>query len=157
AALGPTLREAARKAADEFTSCVGAFPKCTRDRQYLDELLLAAVSFAAGLARRQQERAARVGAAEQEREFNFKRIIQTQRASGIFKGGVQLLVLGGFSYALVNAVFGFKIMDETREMRHQYTSLAAALASALIGAFFKSWWTGLRIDQVDKRYKDALR
>src|SRR5438552_4184782 len=103
AALGPTLCAAARKAAEEFTTCVDSFPTGTRQRQYLQELLLAAVSFAAGLTRRQHERAQRIRTAEEERDFNFKRIIQTQRASGILKGGVQLLVLGGFAYYLVNA------------------------------------------------------
>src|SRR5262249_44606345 len=34
---------------------------------------------------------------------------------------------------------------------------ATALASSLIGSFFKAWYTGWRINQVDKRYKDALR
>lgn len=155
--LGPTLRAAARKAADEFTASVDRFPSGTRERQYVDELLLAAVSFAAGLARRQQERAQRVLAAEQERDFEFKRIVQTQRTSGVLKGGVQLLLLGGFAYALIAAIFGFKMLQESGEHPRQYASLATALASALIGSFCKAWYTGWRINQVDRRYKSALR
>jgi hypothetical protein len=31
------------------------------------------------------------------------------------------------------------------------------MASSLIGSFFKAWYTGWRISQVDRRYKDALR
>lgn len=154
--LGPTLRAAARKAADEFKATIESFPPGTRERHYVEELLLAAVSFAAGLARRQQERSQRIVTAEQEREFNFKRIVQTQRATGILKGGVQLLLLGGFAYALVNAVFGYRLMEEQDDKR-RFVSLATALASALIGSFFKAWYTGTRIDQVDHKYRDALK
>ena len=32
-----------------------------------------------------------------------------------------------------------------------------ALASSLIGSFFKAWYTGWRINQVDRRYKQCLR
>ncbi|HEY3245971.1 MAG TPA: hypothetical protein VGM03_21725 [Phycisphaerae bacterium] len=157
-ALGPTVRVAARKAADEFTSSVEVFPLGSRDRQYLDELLMAAVSFAAGLTRRQQERAARINTAEDEREFNFKRIVQTQRTTGVLKGGVQLLVLGGFAYAIVNAMFSLKALESGAPgLDPRYASIATALASALIGSFFKAWWTGRRVDQIHEKYRDALR
>ena len=81
-ALGPALRTAARRAADEFVASVELAPRGSRERQYLDELLMAAVSFAAGLTRRQQERNQRVQAAEEERKLNFRRIVQTQRLGG---------------------------------------------------------------------------
>lgn len=157
-ALGPAVRTAARKATEEFTSSVETFPVGSRDRQYLDELLMAAVSFAAGLTRRQQERTARIQAAEEEREFNFKRIVQTQRTSGILKGGVQLLLLGGFAYAIVKAMFSLKALESgTPGLDPKYASIATALASALIGSFFKAWWTGRRVDQIHDKYREALR
>jgi hypothetical protein len=157
--LGPALRAAARKAADEFVAAVEHAPRGTRERQYLDELLMAAVSFAAGLTRRQQERNQRVQAAEEERKLNFRRVVQTQRLGGILRGGIQLLLLGGFAYFLVRAVFGTRWMpiSESGNAPRDYTALATALASSLIGSFVKAWYTGWRINQVDRRYKDALR
>jgi len=153
-ALGATLRAAARKAADEFTGSIEAFPSGSRERQYLSELLMAAVSFSAGLARRQQERAQRIQAAEEERQFNFQRIVQTQRLDGIFKGGVQLLALGGLAYAMVSLIIDRGMFTG---LDRQYASLATALASALIGSFCKAWWTGWRIDRIHDKYRNALR
>ncbi len=157
-ALGETIRAAARAAAAEFRGLVSSFEDGSRERKYVSELLMCAVSFAAGLARRQAERAHRVEAAEQERALNFKRIVQTQRTSGILKGGVQLLLLGGFAYAIVKTIIGIKVLEgEATKLDAQYASLATAMASALIGSFIKAWWTGRSIGQVDRHYKDALR
>jgi hypothetical protein len=158
AALGPTLRGAARKAAEEFVASIEAVPDHGRERQYLNELRMAAVSFAAGLTRRQHERAQRIAAAEEERELNIRRIVQTQRLGGILRGGLQLLALGGFTYAFVSAAFSIRMMrGETVGLHREYAALATALASTLLGSFFKAWYTNLRINQVDKRYKKALR
>lgn len=158
AGLGPTLRAAARKASDEFVASIESAPLHSRERQYLNELRMAAVSFAAGLTRRQHERAQRIAAAEEERELNIRRIVQTQRIGGVLRGGLQLLALGGFTYAFVSAVFSVKmIKGETVGLHREYAALATALASTLIGSFFKAWYTNLRIGQVDKRYKQALR
>lgn len=160
-ALGPTLREAAQKAAREFVGSIEAAPEHTRDRQYLNELRMAAVSFAAGLTRRQVERAQRIQAAEQEREINIRRIVQSQRLGGVLRAGLQMMALGGFTYALVRAILSLKLLDEDSgaklSQQGQYSALATALASALIGSFIRAWWTNFRLNQVDKRYKSALR
>ncbi len=157
-ALGPTLRAAARQASAEFIASIESAPAHSRERQYLNELRMAAVSFAAGLTRRQHERAQRVQAAEEERELNIRRIVQTQRLGGILRGGLQLLVLGGFTYAFIRAVFSLKLMEgETIGLHREYAALATALASTLLGSFLKAGWTNFRINQVDRRYKRALR
>jgi hypothetical protein len=155
--LGPTLRDAARSASREFTSAVEEVPRDTVEGQYLRELLMAAVSFAAGLTRRQQERAARIAVAEQDRELDFRRIIQTQRLGGVLRGGIQLLVLGGFVYALVNTIFSARVLaGHDPNVNPGFASLATALASALIGGFAKAWWMGYKVDRVEKRYKEEL-
>ncbi len=157
-ALGSTLREAAKHASQEFTAAIEATSRDSREGEYLRELLMTAVSFAAGLTRRQQERSQRIQAADQERDLNFKRIVQTQRLGGILRGGLQIFALGGFTYALVGAIFSRHWLDDQAAGAHrEYVSLATALASALIGSFFKAWWTGYRIDQVDAKYKGALK
>lgn len=156
--MGPSLRAAARRAADEFVASVEAAPERSRERQYLNELLMAAVSFAAGLSRRQQERTQRVIAAEEERKLNFRRIVQSQRLGGILRGGIQLLVLGGFTYFFIRGLFPSRWLSAESTASHRdYPALAAAFASSLIGSFFKAFYTGWRINQVDQRYKQALR
>lgn len=152
--LGQTLRTAARRASEEFTAVIEGTPRDTPEGQYLRELLMAAVSFAAGLTRRQQERAQRIQTAEHERNFNFKRIAQTQKWGGMLKAGIQLLALGGFAYALVGAIFSSRwLQGRTQGMHREYSAMATALAFALIGGFLKSWYTSWRMDQVDKKYK----
>lgn len=157
-ALGPALRSAARRAADEFVNSVENTPRDTAEGQYLRELLMAAVSFAAGLTRRQQERTQRIAAAEQERNFNFRRIAQTQKLGGMLKGGLQLLVLGGFAFAAVSALFSVaEIRGRTPGVDQKYASLATALASGLLGGFLKAWYTGWQLDRVDRKHKLDLR
>lgn len=154
---GSALRKSAETAVQQFNRIAEAFLGGTQEGLYIQKLRMAANSLARGIARRKQILKKREGAAEQKKTDMVVKIAQTEKLAGILRGGFQLLLLGGFGYALVKAFFAIPALAASVEgLEEQFASLASALGVALIGSFFKSWFMTRRILKVFKSYENAI-
>lgn len=148
----------ARRALREFERFVVRFPEHSPERLYLAKLRMAATSFARGIARRKEALASRLEAAREAKQSRILAFAHGERLAGFVKGGLQLLLLGGFSYALVRALLLLPFLGaHVAGFEPQYASLATALGSTLLGSFLKSWFLNRRVHHVFAGFEDELR
>jgi hypothetical protein len=153
----PVLRQSAQEVVRVYEEFANQFESGTKEWWYCARVRGAANSLARGIARRKKTHAERVAAAEQEKNNMIARLLESERWWGLLKGGVRLLLLGGFSYALVRAIFTVPhIAQQTTGLQEQYASVATALAVALIGSFVRWRLMMRRILRVFRTYANAL-
>jgi hypothetical protein len=153
----PLLRQSAQQVVQVYEQFADQFEAGSQDWWYCSRVRGAANSLARGIARRKSTYAERVAAAEQEKTNMIARLLESERWWGLLKGGCRLLVLGGFSYALVRAIFTLpRIADQTTGLQEQYASIATALAVALIGSFARWRLMMRRIIRVFRTYAQAI-
>jgi hypothetical protein len=151
------LRQSAREVVRVYEEFTVQFQSGTREWWYCARVRGAANSLARGIARRKKTHAERVAAAEQEKASMVARLSESERWWGLLKGGIRLLLLGGFSYALVRAIFAVpRIAEQRAGLQEQYASIATALAIALIGSFLRWRLMMRRILGVFRAYAQAL-
>jgi hypothetical protein len=161
-------RKSARLAIDELEGFVESFPIGSRERLYLTTTRLAATGFARGIDRRKRTQAEGLATAKERKDLAIRGY-----ARGIFSGaflssGLRMLLIGGFSYALVRAIVELPMLaSKTPGMNEQYASLATALGVTLISSYINAWWSGrslLKIVELydkeradcDRRYTDEV-
>ncbi|MDZ4833992.1 MAG: hypothetical protein SGJ27_09470 [Candidatus Melainabacteria bacterium] len=146
-------RRSAMKAVQELEDLVDSFSPGSPERIYLTTLRMAAISFGQGVERRKGSRATALASAVEEKEDALDRITRDTRRGGLLAGGWKILLLGGFVFFLVRAVFGIHIADEeTRGKDVHYVSMSTALGIALIGAYIKGWFTDRKMRRIFREY-----
>jgi len=153
----PLLRQSAQEVVEVYNRFTEQFEQGTKEWWYCSRVRGAANSLARGIARRKNTHAERVAAAEQEKTNMIARLSESERWWGLLKGGFRLLVLGGFSYALVRAIFALpRISAQTTGLQEQSASIATALAVALIGSFARWRIMMRRLLRVFRTYSQAI-
>lgn len=153
----PMLRKSASEVVQVYEKFVAQFPEGTSEWWYCSRARGAANSLARGIARRKKTHSERIAAAEQEKADMIARLAGSERWWGLLKGSLRLLMLGGFSYALVRALFLMpKIANEARGLQEEYAAIATALAIALIGSFLRWRLMMQRMFRVFRRYAMAI-
>ncbi len=151
------LRDNILELTHEFDELTERFEAGTKERLYLLEIRMISSALAQGMIHRSRVRADRLAAARQEREIAMRRVVQTQTLAGMARGGLQLLLVGGFAYAVVSTFFSLpRIAAKTEGVNENFASIATAAGSALIGSFFKAWWMGYRAHQVTRTYEHEV-
>ncbi len=146
-------RRSALKAVKELEDLVDSFSAGSRERIYLTTLRMAAISFAQGVERRKSSRATDLASAVEEKEEAIMRNTRDTRRGGLLAGGFKILLLGGFVFALVRAIFGIhEISEQSHGADARYVSISTAFGIALIGAYVKGWFTGRRITAIFREY-----
>lgn len=146
-------RLSAVRAVHELEDMVNSFVNGSRERLYLTTLRLAANSFAQGVERRKRSRADALESAKQEKEEAIKRCTRDTRRGGLLSGGFKILLMGGFIFLLVRAVFDLPSVErQAHGADLQYISTCTALGIALIGAYIKAWFTDRKMVALFKQY-----
>jgi hypothetical protein len=153
----PLLRQSASEVVQVYEQFIAQFEKGSKEWWYCSRVRGAANSLARGIARRRKTHTERIAAAEQEKADMIARLSETERWWGLLKGGIRLLLLGGFSYAIVRAIFTLpRLAQQTTGLHEQYAAIATALAIALIGSFIR-WRIMLRrMFRVFRIYAQAI-
>lgn len=142
----------------EADEIMNRFEAGSREHLYLLQLRMIGAGLAQGVTQRNRTRMDRLAGARQEREIAMRRVVQTQTLVGVLRGGVQILLIGGFAYALVEAIFQLpSIQSRTAGTERSFASLATALGSALLGSFFKAWWIGFQVEQIARKHDADVR
>ncbi len=151
-------RLSAVRAVHELEDLVNSFARGSRERLYLTTLRLAANSFAQGVERRKRSRADTLESAKQEKEEAIKRCTRDTRRGGLLSGGFKILLMGGFIFLLVRAVFDLPSVErQTAGADLQYISTCTALGIALIGAYIKAWFTDRKMVALFKQYDNKVQ
>lgn len=156
---GSHVRANAGKAIEELDRLFETFPHASRERCYITTLRLAANSFARGLERRKSMRAARLVAAKEEKDHLVRKYANSEKLGGFLTASFKPLLAGGAVWALVQALLLIPVVQSRASGNTdvQYVSLAFALFTTLISAWFKGWLTGKRLVSLFNRYDEALR
>ncbi len=150
----PELRNSARISAKNFNKMMNSFPEKSAEGLYCLNLRMAANSLARGIQTRKYSLNKKIAAADQMRKDMIKRIAETEKFIGFLRGGLHLLLLGGFGYFLVRAVF--KGQTQAVGIDPKYASIAFALALALIGACVKSRIMAKKVQNAFSEYTKAI-
>lgn len=151
------LRESARAVCEHVRKLFKHLLATTTEREqlFVTQIWAAANDLAKGIAGRKNDREAHLAAAKLKWEQEVKRNAQTEKFSGILKGGFQLLLLGGVSYLIAWLIFGSAKISDGRLAEHrENASLALALGSALIGSFWKAWSIGRAMRRIFHEYDE---
>lgn len=143
----------------ESDEIMNRFEAGSREHFYLIELRMIGAALAQGMTQRSRTRCERLSGAKQEREISMQRIVQTQTLIGVLRGGVQITLIGGFAYAIVESFFHLPFVQSfmTEKTEKNFASLATALGSALVGSFFKAWWIGYQVNLIARKYDAEVR
>ena len=147
------LHKSAQIAVRNFNKAINSFPEKSPEALYCLNLRMAANSLARGIATRKYNLNKRIAAADQRKDDMIRRLAETEKLVGFFRGGLQLLLLGGFGYFLVRAIFG---RTQTAGIDPRYASIAFALALALIGSCVKSRLIAKKVLNVFAQYNEAI-
>lgn len=151
-------RRSALKAVQELEDLVDSFAPGSRERIYLTTLRMAAISFAQGVERRKSSRASELGSAMEEKEDALDRNTRDTRRGGLLSGGWKILLLGGFVFFLVRAIFGIHVVNEQAHGTDvHYVSMSTALGIALIGAYVKAWFTDRKMRRIFTEYDTKVK
>lgn len=150
----PELRNSARISAKNFNKMMNSFPEKSVEGLYCLNLRMAANSLARGIQTRKYSLNKKMAAAEQMRKDMIKRIAEAEKFIGFLRGGLHLLLLGGFGYFLIRAIF--KGQTQTAGIDPKYASIAFALALALIGACVKSRIMAKKVQNAFSEYTKAI-
>lgn len=151
-------RRSALKAVKELETLVDSFDPASRERIYLTTLRMAAISFAQGVERRKSQRATELASAMEEKEDALDRNTRDTRRGGLLSGGWKILLLGGFIFFLVRAIFGIHVVNEQAHGTDvHYVSMSTALGIALIGAYVKAWFTDRKMRRIFREYDTKVK
>lgn len=153
----PALAKSAKSAINQFNKIAATAGETSPEGMYYVKLRMAANSLARGISRRKQTLRDKLQAAHQRKEDMVRRISQTEHFVGILRGGFQLLLLGGMTYAITTAVFGMTGLElESTGMQAKSAAIASALGIALIGSFMNARFMARRILQIFAQYDAAV-
>ncbi len=158
-ALEPTseTRASALKAVQELEAMADTFPVGGRERWYMNNLRVAANSFAQGVERRKKSRHDSLEAAREEKDSALRRNTRDTRRGGLLQAGFKILLIGGFIFLMARIIFGLpQVQAKTEGADMHYLSLATTLSIALIGAYAKGWWTDRKMVALFKTYDSKV-
>ncbi len=159
--LDPTKMswKSAAKAVDEFNGLAESFTPHGPERIYLMTLRLAANSFAQGILRRKRTLNEKLAAAKQEKEASVKRFSKGQGMGGFLIQGGKLLAVGGFLFALAQALVDLPMFQKlgSTENGASFSSLATAIGFTMLGGWVKSWMTDRKIFKLFRKYDEDFR
>lgn len=158
AAEGSALKESAREAMRKFDALEAQFSEESAEWSFFLAIRVALNSLARGIARRKHTLEDRLRTAADEKTNMIKRFTETQRAVGFLRGGARLLLVGGFGFTLMMAIFASDAFrDHKVADQPSLYSITFAFALALVGSFLMSWQSERRQIAISTRYEGAIQ
>jgi len=153
---GP-LKRSAKTINSSFDAISACFPPQTPEGLYMIRVRMGALSLARGIERNKRLLHEEVETARQKKNDLIKNSARSIREWGWLFGAWKSILLGGFAYAMVNAIIMLPFMnDNMRGVHQQYAALATALAIAIASSVWRSWSTTWTINAVVKQYEESL-
>ncbi len=124
---------------------------------YASKIQAAAIGLARGISSRKRILNVKLTDAEDKRRDGIARFAKTLKCWGWLTAAVRLVLLGGFGYAFVMAVFGMSaIQNRATGVSAQFASIATALAFALVGSYISASINTLRVVNIFKEHDAAI-
>ncbi|MBY0359173.1 MAG: hypothetical protein K2W82_14315 [Candidatus Obscuribacterales bacterium] len=163
---GSTIRETAIKAVARQTAYCEFFNPTSPTGGYVNQLMMAANAFAAGLERRKRIADDRITAAKEEYDRFLCAFSQGQWVTAAVLGAFKVFFAGGVAFLISFFVLKFVGMSDLIQgtvatekktlIDPQYVSLAFAGGFGLLTAGFRGWWQGKRIREASKKRDEGI-
>jgi len=157
---GSHLRNSADKAVREFEDIADVFKDITPAGLYFVELRMVANRLAKGIARRQEIRDEQIREARQRKNEVKEDLVRSEAFSGLRRGGLRLLLLGGFASALVAFILSFSFPGLEKHLSVEksptYASLATGLGVFVIASFWKAYWIRRKMDRIGPQHDHTI-
>lgn len=154
---GSEIRASAKKAVRDLETALSTVRPDSPSGIYITVVRMAASGFARGIERRKRDLMERKEAVRQAKDERVERLGRNQRFGGLLRGGVHLLLVGGFAYAVVRGTFQLpRLREHYGGLSEEYVSLASALGAGLIGSFFRDWWIQRELVRLFRNFEAAI-
>lgn len=148
-------RRSALLAVAEIEGFLESFPIGSVERMYLTSCRVAATGFARGIDRRKRMLSEELTSAKEKKDYNLRGYAKSIFTGAFLSGGSKMLLVAGFCYALVRAIFEMPVLAKhAGGVNEQYASLATALGLTLISAYLNAWWTGRSLLKMIDHYDE---
>lgn len=149
-------RKSAMAAVSEIEGFIESFPVGGIERMYLTSCRVAATGFARGIDRRKKSLAEEIASAREKKDLNLRGYAKSIFTGAFLSSGGKMLMICGFVYALVRAIFELPVLSQHASgLNQQYASLATALGITLISAYVNAWWSGRSLLKMIDQYDEA--